>query len=131
LVLFFIPLTAYEQGLPDPNFGVYLPQESPLLNKGEILVLIVEASQKWHVSRETMTDIVRCESGFDQNIQSRHLRPDGSREQSFGLVQIHLPDHPEVTKGQALDPAFSIEFLARELSLGNGWMWTCFKIISG
>jgi len=33
------------------------------------------------------------------------------REPSFGLAQIHLPSHPSVSKEEALDAYFSIDFL--------------------
>jgi hypothetical protein len=54
----------------------------------------------------------------------------GDREQSFGLVQIHLPAHPQVSKEQALDPEFAINFLAKSLQNGKGGMWSCYKHIA-
>ena len=52
----------------------------------------------------------------------------GQREQSFGLVQIHLPAHRTITKEQALDPEFAIDFLAKNLAQGRGTMWSCYKM---
>ncbi len=51
-----------------------------------------------------------CESGF-QNIQSNIVK-NGERELSFGIAQIHLPSHPNITQEQTLDPEFSIKFMS-------------------
>ena len=40
------------------------------------------------------------------------------------LVQIKVED---ITKEQAFDPEFSIDFLAKNLAKGNGKIWTCFS----
>lgn len=81
-----------------------------------------------------MSAIIACESGWNPNIQSKHVYTEknvpkgyrvGDREQSFGLVQIHAPAHPNITKEQALDPEFAIEFLAKNLKAGKHRMWTC------
>lgn len=80
--------------------------------------------------------VVDCESQYSPSIQSKHVYTEtnvprgykvGDREQSFGLVQIHLPAHAHVSYAQATDPEFAVEFLARNLAVGNGWMWTCYK----
>lgn len=48
----------------------------------------------------------------------------GEREQSFGLAQIHLPDHPDISYASATDPIFAIDYLGKELSKGNCKQWT-------
>jgi hypothetical protein len=49
-----------------------------------------------------------CESHY-RNIKSR------LPEESYGIAQIHLPSHPDITKEQALDPDFAIKWMA------NNW----------
>lgn len=98
--------------------------------------LINSASAKYNVSSSEMWRIMRCENkSFDPKMQSRHIYDfssarrnivEGTRERSYGLVQIHLPDHPTITYEQATDPAFSVDFLAKNLSKGRGYWWTCF-----
>lgn len=44
---------------------------------------------------------------------------------SFGIAQIHLSAHPDITKAQALDPKFSIDYAAQQFATGNSSMWTC------
>jgi len=51
-----------------------------------------------------------CESGYN-NIQS-YIVKNGIREESFGIAQINLPSHPDVSREQALDPDFSIKWTA-------------------
>lgn len=86
-----------------------------------------------------MAEIISCESGWNPNIQSSHHYTAknvpkgykvGDREQSFGLVQIHAPAHPGITKEQALDPEFAIDFLARNIAAGKASMWSCSKMLA-
>lgn len=85
-----------------------------------------------------MSGIISCESGWNPNIQSNHRYTtnapagyvSGQREESYGLVQIHLPAHPHITKEQALDPEFALDFLARNLAVGRENMWSCAKQIA-
>lgn len=49
-----------------------------------------------------------CESHY-RNIKSM------LDEESYGIAQIHLPSHPNITKEQALNPEFSIQWMA------NNW----------
>lgn len=91
-------------------------------------------AEEYGVSYAAMAAIISCESGWNPNIQSNHVYTvtnappgytAGQREMSFGLSQIHLPVHPHITKAQALDPEFALDFLARNLAAGRASMWTC------
>ena len=82
-----------------------------------------------------MAAIIGCESGFVSDIQSNHRYTAenvpvgyqvGDREQSWGLVQIHIPVH-DVTIEQAIDPEFAIDFMAKNMSEGRTSWWTCAK----
>ena len=55
---------------------------------------------------EKILEVIKCESNF-RNIQSEIIK-NGVREPSFGIAQIHLPSHPDVSMEQALDEEFSI-----------------------
>ncbi len=97
--------------------------------------LVRVKGEQYKVSVPLMEEIISCESSWVVNAQSKHVytkdRPregvkKGQREQSFGLVMIHLPAHPNITKEQAINPEFAIDFLAKNLSLGKGSMWTCY-----
>jgi len=86
--------------------------------------MIYEKSNEYGVSAGLMRQIIQCESSFNPNAI-------GDGGYSFGLVQIHLPSHPDVTKEQALDPEFATTFLADKLSKGQGYLWTCYRMIQG
>lgn len=73
---------------------------------------VKEQAKKYNVPYQEMWDTILCESGASTTIQSHYIRKDGTREKSFGLAQIHLPDHPNVTKEQAINPEFAIQFMA-------------------
>jgi len=81
-------------------------------------------AKQYGVSEAILREIVKCESGWD-------ITAEGDDGYSWGLVQIHLPSHPYITKQQALDPKFSAEFIAKEFSKGNAWKWwSCYQPIN-
>lgn len=86
-----------------------------------VAMSVARIGPRFNVSVYTIHRIIQCESGY-YNIQSNIIK-NGEREESYGVAQIHLPSHPEITKEQALDVDFSVEFIARELEKGNGWKW--------
>lgn len=69
-----------------------------------------------------MADIIQCESSGNPNAV-------GDNGTSYGIVQIHLVSHENITMKQALNPEWSIDYLAKQISLGNGNAWTCFKLL--
>jgi len=82
-----------------------------------------------------MKSIVNCESGYAVDVQSKHVYTatnaprgykQGDREQSYGLVQIHVPVH-DVTIEQAIQPVFAVEFLAKHMAQGQASMWSCYN----
>lgn len=96
-------------------------------------------ADKWEVSRNVMWSVIICENKKldpDQQSTYRYTRDSkkwgvkaGQQEKSYGLVQIHLPDNPDITYEQATDPDFSLNFLAEGLSKGQGNKWTCYRSI--
>lgn len=103
------------------------------MDKESILQLIHQKSIEFGVSEATMLRIIKCENPeFNPMLQSYIKDPKGEngREDSWGLVQIFLPSHPEITKEMAQDPIFSLSFLAENLKKNKGSMWSCYKIKS-
>lgn len=68
-----------------------------------------------------MVETIRGESDFDPT----NTTGDGGT--SIGLVQIHMPDHPEVTRDEALDPQFSLRFMAQAFKDGHQRWWTVWR----
>jgi soluble lytic murein transglycosylase-like protein len=102
-----------------PSQAVEAPVEA-LKAPRSVDSLIVEYSLKYGVSATVMRQVIKCESGFNPKAV-------GDGGNSFGLVQIHLPSHPYVSRAQALDPEFAVLFLADKLSKNQGYLWTCYR----
>lgn len=52
---------------------------------------------------------------------------------SYGLTQINICAHPEVTKEQALDPEWNLEWAAEVIESGKGYIYTsgnCYSLVS-
>ncbi len=101
------------------------------LQKEEIEEKVYSIAREYGVDGDAMWHTILNESGASTTIQSRYKRsyPDGTvlagdttREQSFGLAQIHLPAH-NVSYEEAIDPEFAIRFMAENFQKGRQSMW--------
>ena len=108
--------------------------ESPCLyqetNRDCVKRLVDIYAKKYHVSAKSMMRTLENENNtFDFDRQSGLKYKKGNRwklsgyEQSFGIAQIHLPDHPSVTIEEATDPEFAVEFMAMNFAKGKQRMW--------
>ena len=98
-------------------------------NEETLELLIRYKAEEYGVDPEKALKVAMCESKLNHTIQSYHIRPDGTREDSWGLWQIHLPAHTTVTREMAVDPIESTEWAMEHLSKGRWWMWTCSRIV--
>lgn len=89
---------------------------------------IEKKAKEYGVSDRIMKAVIKCESNGSTTIQSYHKK-NGKREESYGLVQIHLPSHPNITHEQAIDPAFAIDFMANQFAQGNANLWSCYRML--
>lgn len=86
----------------------------------EVKELVNIYADKYGVSRATLQSVVSCESGYNH-------KAIGDGGKSFGAVQIHNPSHPKITREQAENAEFALNFLAENVSKGKGSMWTCYR----
>lgn len=97
--------------------------------------IVRDATVKYGVSFDEVWKKMGCETQwtYDPAMQSkvkynfsdaRRGIVYGEREKSYGLAQIHLPDHPETTYEQATDPYYSADFIAKNWEKHSGW-WYC------
>lgn len=101
---------------------------SPLSGKEYYLSLVEKYAIEYNVSATTMKKVISCENNtWDPKRQSDIINSKGERENSWGLSQIHLPSHPHISREQAQDPEFSIEFMAKAFSKGQQTKWSCYK----
>ena len=69
-----------------------------------------------------ITRTIYCES-HNWNVQSNIINSKGQRELSFGVAQIHLPSHPNITREQALDVEWSIRWMASNFDKVTWYGW--------
>lgn len=87
--------------------------------------LIIEAyAAHYGIPARPLVDTLRCESDFDSDAV-------GDGGSSFGVAQIHLPAHPDISASDARDPFFSIDYAARQFAAGNADEWTCYRELKG
>lgn len=98
-------------------------------NKESLRDYAIYVSSKEGLSVGAFLATLKCEGDFynGQSYVKKIGGPNG-REDSWGVAQIHLPSHPEISKEQALNPFWSINWMADEWLKGNEWKWTCYKI---
>jgi len=103
LVLFLLPISVHAQTAPP-----------------EIQSIINNASDTYQVSPYTLENVLNCESTFNPEAV-------GDATTSFGIAQIHLIAHPEISLQEALNPVWAIDYLASSISSGKGNQWTCYR----
>ena len=118
----YIAETAHAEEIEEVEKPVVI-EEVIVWDKARIDREIEEQAAKYGTSAATLKRIVKCESGYVTDIQSNHVLKYG-REQSFGLAQIHLPSHPDISYEQAIDPEFAIAYLAKHYAQGTD-KWSC------
>lgn len=69
---------------------------------------------------------IQCESGWDPDIQSNYIQ-DYGREDSWGISQIHLRAHTTITREQATDPVWALNWMKDQWVDNNQWMWSCYN----
>lgn len=108
-----------------PATPVLAAQVTPVVYSTSTAQVIIEAyAVRYGIPSDTLVGTLRCESGFNSTVV-------GDGGTSWGVAQIHLPAHPNISKEQALDPIWSIDFAARMFSEGKQSMWTCYKQLYG
>lgn len=84
--------------------------------------MLQDSALVYGVSLLALTNTLQCESKLNPHAIGDHGH-------SYGIAQIHMPSHPNITKTQALDPAFAIDWTAKQFSEGKSSMWTCARIL--
>jgi soluble lytic murein transglycosylase-like protein len=115
-------LLALGFGTPNPALAQQLPPLEYNASTSEAIVL--SYAIKYGVKGDELLNTLKCESGLNPKAVGDH----GT---SYGIAQIHLPAHKDISKAQALDPFFAIDFAAKQFSLGNAGIWTCHHLLYG
>lgn len=107
-----------------------LQAKAPIIEKPpkptDVKGLIAYHAKEYGVSAERMEKTMICESGL--NPKSTNIT---SREHSVGIAQINLLAHKTITEAQARDIDFATEWTAKQFSMGNARIWTCYVKLYG
>ena len=117
-----------------PNPAVLTLPPTPIaeaaeLSTSDLKQMATEIAKEHSLNTDHFLKVISCESNWDTQIQSAYITKDGTRENSWGLVQINLSAHPNVTKEQALNPRFALTWMAEQWSLDGASMWSCWTIL--
>lgn len=105
---------------------------TPVAHADEIRAITVEYSTstaplvlnalayKYGIDAEEFIKTAYCESHYNANAVGDHGN-------SYGVWQINLPSHPNISKEQALDPWWSTEWAAQQFAANKQRMWTCWR----
>lgn len=85
-----------------------------------IPALISHYAAEYGISHTELYKTLWCESRFNPKAV-------GDGGNSHGIAQIYLKFHPDVSKAEAQDPHFAIEWTARKFKEGNARLWTCWR----
>lgn len=116
---------------PEPKTShiAVLGQPSPIEIKGSVdkeaikALIMSEAEKAGYQAPLFAIRVAQCESSLNPSAVGDH-------GQSYGMWQIHLPSHPDITKEQALDPEWSTKWAMEQMAAGRARIWTCARILS-
>lgn len=119
----YAPLVAHASA-PAP-LVVQIPQPASTTT----IEALVRATEAQYGLTNSFYNTLKCESAGWQNEQSQvpHAAGPNGLEDSWGVAQIHLPDHPGVTREEALDPAFAVPWAAQIFKEGDARLFTCYN----
>lgn len=105
------------------NYAIAEDYVDPLYtldSKAERMVYANQMAYKYNISASDLKRTIKGESGWKPTAI-------GDGGYSIGMCQIHLPSHPSVSREQALDPKFCLEWTAEKFSQGKARMWTAYR----
>lgn len=102
-----------------PVLSVPIVQASPLTTQ-DLQVLATDIAVYHHLNVDHFIKTINCESGFDPDIV-------GDQGHSFGIAQIFLPAHKDITKEQALDPTWALQWMGEQWENDNAKIWSCWR----
>lgn len=98
-----------------------------LTEKERLQLFLYERVQYDYARYKKIKKVIEKESEWNPSVQSYCIGLDGKREESYGLVQINIIANPDVTKEQALDPIFAINYIVDAEREGKLNKWSAYK----
>ncbi len=122
LIDFFLIFLGLGFGTVTPALAQTLPPVVYSASTSEDIVVAYAAH--YGTPAAPLLNTLKCESSLNPKAVGDH----GT---SFGVAQIHLPAHTDITKAEALDPLFAIDWAAKQFSEGHQNMWSCYTKLYG
>lgn len=113
-IIFSLLLSIATQSYPLPKV------EAATLTKDELIAMAMANATAYHLNAAHFVATIECESHFNVDAVGDH-------GQSYGIVQIYLLAHKDITGVEALDPFFALDWMAKQWSLHKEYMWTCYR----
>ena len=106
----------------------YTPDTGVLTSTTTIEAFVHEKATESHL--QGLYETLKYESQGWKNQQSTipHAGGPNGLEDSWGVCQIHLPDHPDITKEEALDPVFCVNWTIEQFKKGHADWWTGYRL---
>lgn len=93
--------------------------------------LISQSAQEYGLNRLHFYATLDCESDGFRDIGIQSLIPDSNgpngHENSWGIAQIDLDYHPDISKNEAIDPSFAIDYAAHMFANGQAEQFHCWQ----
>jgi hypothetical protein len=106
---------------------------APSVEVVDLDTLIRSEAKKHHIDYATFWATLDCESLHFRDVKMQSTVPSktgpNGHENSWGIAQIWLDPrgHPEVTRAEAQDPQFAVEWAATRFEQGYAREWTCYR----
>lgn len=99
------------------------PEPLEMTTKEAFEAYIDKEAPKYGIDPQRVKNRVSCETGgiWNPSIQSGYYR-NNVREQSYGLAQINLPSHKNISYVQATDPKFALDYIIKNWNKDH---WSC------
>lgn len=110
-------LLAIQAGVAPP------PVHASELTKEDLRAVAVMVALKYDLDPVRFVKVIECESSFNRNAV-------GALGE-IGIVQIYPKYHPTVTREQMLNPAWSMEWMAKQWKAGHQRWWSCYALTAG
>ncbi len=80
-------------------------------------------ARDYRINAAQFLGTLKCESHFQWDAVSK--------TDDYGVAQINAKAHPDITRAQALNPYWSIDWAAQAFANGQQRMWVCWRIKYG
>ncbi len=109
------------QSIPAATIEYTLPIKAEAYQESSLTVESIEdkinrIAGEYGIATTSLYNLAKCES---------KLKPMADNGFDRGLVQINREAWPEITDEQAFDPDFALNFAAKKIADGEGYIWTC------